>query len=476
MGPRGGGGLTICALTCAVVVAWLPAAARADLTTFGYGNARLGTSPAGAGVAASKVHLLRVAWRAKLDGAINDQPLVLDGLKRDGRRENVAFVATEHGALVAVDTARGSVLWRRKLSTRKLVPDCGAAPDGRFGVTGTMVIDRRAGRIYAVDVDGLAWALDVTSGRVARGWPVRVHPKGDEFVWGALALSRGRLYVSIASLCDSGHYFGGVTAVDVSHPKRIVRYETTRGTPASAGAIWGWGGISIDSRSGDVYGATGNSLGTLNEDAGDAESVVRLSASLRRLEAHRPLVSPFVISDRDFGTTPVLVNAHGCPPLLVAINKVGAMYVYDRDHVAAGPTQTLAVAADSYAGVPLYGMPVYDPLTRTLVLVSPSTPAGSPLRAGVQAFTLGGNCQFATKWQQSFDAPDAGSAPTISDGVVYIGTGRNGWLRAYRLTDGARLWGAYLGSGTTFAAPAVDGGTVYAGTWGGQLIALRPRR
>ena len=462
-------------LLCALLLTWLPAGARADLTTFGYGNARLGTSPAGAGIAPSKVRHLRVAWRAKVGGAVNSQPLLVDGLKLKGRRRNAAFIATEHGDVVAIDTAHGAILWRHQVSSKKIDPDCGAVPDSRFGVTGTMVIDRGAGRLYAVDVNGLAWAFDLATGRVERGWPTRVHPQGDEFVWGGLALSRGRLYVAVASLCDAGHYSGGVTAVNVSHPKQIARYLTTAGTQSYAGGIWGWGGVSIDGATGDVYGATGNSIGTPSESDGDAESVVRLSASLGRLEAQRPIVPPFVISDRDFGTTPVLVSAHGCPPLLVAINKVGAMYVYNRDHVGAGPTQSLAVAADSYAGVPLYGIPAYDPATRTLVLVSPSTPPNSRLRAGVQAFTLSGTCQFVSRWQQSFDPPDAGSAPTISDGVVYIGTGRNGWLRAYRLTDGTQLWGSWLRGDTLFGAPAVDRQTVYVGTWSGELVALRAR-
>jgi outer membrane protein assembly factor BamB len=455
-GRRGGAalGVTLVALLCA-----LPAGAQADLATFGYGNARLGTSPSGAGIAASNVHRLRVAWRAKVGGALNSETLLVDGLTLNGRR-------------VAVDT---TILWHREVSSRKIDPDCGAVPDSRFGVTSTMVIDRGAGRLYAVDVNGLAWAFDLTTGHVARGWPARVHPQGDAFVWGGLALARGRLYVAIASLCDNGHYSGGVTAIDVSDPKHIVRYVTTAGTQSFAGGIWGWGGVSVDASSGDVYGATGNSIGASSEVDGDAESVVRLSASLRRLEAQRPIVPPFVISDRDFGTTPVLVSADGCPPLLVAINKIGAMYVYNRDHVSAGPTQSLAVAADSHAGVPLYGVPAYDPATRTLVLVSPSTPPGSRLRAGVQAFTLAGNCQFVNKWQQTFDPPNAGTAPTISDGVVYIGTGRNGWIRAYRLTDGTRLWGAYLHGGTIFGAPAVDLQTLYVGTWSGELVALRPR-
>jgi hypothetical protein len=68
------------------------------------------------------------------------------------------------------------------------------------------------------------------------------------------------------------------------------------------------------------------------------------------------------------------------------------------------------------------GMPAFDPATRRLVLVSPTAPPGSSLIAGVQSFVLSRHCRFVQSWQQVFDPPDAGSAPTIAGGVVY-------WLR-----------------------------------------------
>jgi hypothetical protein len=79
---------------------------------------------------------------------------------------------------------------------------------------------------------------------------------------------------------DSGLYHGGVTAIRLNHPADVRRWLTTGGTDAYAGGVWGWGGVSIDPRSGDVFAATGNSIGTTREDDGYAESVVRLSPTL----------------------------------------------------------------------------------------------------------------------------------------------------------------------------------------------------
>ncbi len=457
-----------------LVVAAGPARAL-ELTTYGYGNARTSASPGHVGISPGAATRLRTAWVAHLHGAITGQALVLNAVRAGRHRHNIVLAGTEHGQVAAVDAVTGRILWSRRLVHYHLTPSCQASPDGVFGITGTMVADAKAGRVYAVDVSGRAWALRLDSGRTVRGWPVRVHPGGGDFVWGALALSHGRLYVPIASLCDRGNYQGGVRAIDLSNPRHIIRWVTTGKTHAYGGGVWGWGGLSIDGRTGDVFIASGNALGTAHENAGYAENVVRLSPKLAVEQHNYPLRHPFQIGDRDFGTVPVLIHARGCPDEAVAINKDGHLYVYDTDDISRGPRQSIRVADSTAATIPLYGMPAFDPKTRRLVLVSPTSPPGGSLHAGVQSFVLTARCRFAQSWQRGFDAPDAGGPPTIAEGVVYIGTGRNGVLRAFRLSDGHQLWGHARGA-SIFAAPSVADGAVYFGDWGGNLWALRPRR
>ena len=220
-------GLRLVLALIAVGLASGAPAARADLATYGYSNARTGALPGVAGITPSQATRLRSIWQANVGGAVTAQPLVLDRFRAAGRTRTLIVVATEQGALVALDGMTGRLVWRRQLGHRTITPDCDASPDGEFGVTGTPVADRRTGRVYAVDVDGRAWALELATGRVVPGWPRRVHPAGGDFVWGALALSRGRLYVPIASLCDAGLYHGGVVSVNVEHPAQIRRWLTT---------------------------------------------------------------------------------------------------------------------------------------------------------------------------------------------------------------------------------------------------------
>ncbi|HEY6398955.1 MAG TPA: PQQ-binding-like beta-propeller repeat protein, partial [Solirubrobacteraceae bacterium] len=368
----------------------------------------------------------------------------------------------------------GALLWRHRVASRTITPDCQASPDGMFGVTGTMLIDRAAGRLYAVDVNGNVWALRLDSGKVVPGWPVRVSSAPGDFFWSALALSRGRLYVPVSSLCDAGYSHGGIVAVDVRQPRRVIRWQTVSGAGLFGGGVWGWGGVSLDDRSGMVYAATGNSQGSAREDEGYGEAVVALSPTLGVRQYNQPLHAPFQIGDRDFGTTPVLIHARGCPAQLVALNKDGSLFLYDRNSIAAGPVQALWAAANSaQSPIPLIGVPAFDPVTRTLVLVSPTTPSTPGLRAGMQALTLTSACRFVVRWSGWSDPPNAGSAPTIARGVVYLGSGRNGFVRAFRLSDGRQLWSWRPSTEAIFAAPAVDRSTLFVAGWSGYVWAFR---
>ncbi len=453
----------------------------AELTTYGYGPARDGASPTAVGISSRQAPRLRIAWGANLDGAINGQALIVNGVRLRRRAHgrlltrvrDIALLATEHGEIAALRVSSGRRIWSRHVGSHGISPACQASPDARFGVTGTMVADKAHNRVYAVDVNGKAWAFDLRTGHLIHGWPVRVHPRGGDFVWSALALSRGWLYVPIASLCDRGRYYGGVKAINVAHPRIIRRWLTTAGTHAWAGGIWGWGGISIDARTGDVFGATGNSLPS-PETAGYAERLVRLSPLLKLEQSNYPLRPPFQTSDRDFGTTPVLIKARGCPLQAIAINKDGNLYRYNADDIDNGPRQRIAVASGAARFIPLYGVPAYDPHSRRLVLTSPSTAPGGSQRAGIQTFIFTRKCRLVPSWQRGFDPPSAGSPPTIAQGVLYISSGRDAILRIYRLSDGHELSAHKLWA-TSFSAPAVADRTVIVGDWRGHVWAFRPK-
>jgi outer membrane protein assembly factor BamB len=106
--------------------------------------------------------------------------------------------------------------------------------------------------------------------------------------------------------------------------------------------------------------------------------------------------------------------------------------------------------------------------------MSPTTPSTPGLRAGLQALTLTSGCRFVVRWSGWSDPPNAYSPPTIARGVVYFGSGRNGFLRAFRLSDGRQLWNWRPSTQPIFAAPAVDRATVFFAGWDGNVWAFKP--
>ena len=139
----------------------------------------------------------------------------------------------------------------------------------------------------------------------------------------------------MAAICQFGQCAGAC-------PTRTITLEIAPG-PANMGGIWGFGGSSIDPLTGNVWTATGNSqvydagCGCFLETAGYGESVVELDPGLNVVAADRPAGIPIPVQDTDFGSTPLLFQPPGCPPLAAANSKNGYAYIWRRDSLSAGP-------------------------------------------------------------------------------------------------------------------------------------------
>ena len=117
--------------------------------------------------------------------------------------------------------------------------------------------------------------------------------------------------------------------------------------PTVGGGICGTGGVSIDPATGHVFAGTGNAE-TRPEWYRYCDQVVELSPALRVLGSNYPGI-PYHGFGRDFGSTPVLYQPRGCPPLLAAKNKAGVLVIYERGKVSAGPVQRLRARSREWA-------------------------------------------------------------------------------------------------------------------------------
>jgi outer membrane protein assembly factor BamB len=231
--------------------------------------------------------------------------------------------------------------------------------------------------------------------------------------------------------------------------------------------------VSVAPRDGDVYAATGNSL-NLAEDTGYAERVVRLSRRLRVRQSNHPF-RRVSVADQDFGSTPLLYRARGCPAQLAALNKDGELLVYRRDRIGRGPAQRLRIAGASSTGFDsLLGLPVFDAPRRMLYVVSPSDPRGGPRRRGLLGFKIGRRCRLALAWRNDSPVKGLAGPAVVAGGVVAFETGLSGMVHLVDAATGRTLTSLWLGGAAGFAAPTIADGTLFAADWQGVVRAFAP--
>jgi outer membrane protein assembly factor BamB len=462
---RAAGLLAVTALALALpawATAAAPASGGAGWTTWGNSPVRQSRASSSA-LTVKSAPRLRLAWSRPLGGVGAAQPLYLTKIPIGGKRRDIYITASESGRVTAFDARTGTALWTRELGS--LNTGCLQMPKGIFGVTGTPVYDPAGGFVYAAAVDKL-WALDVHDGSPRAGWPVALSMDPyHEHVWGGLALGNGHIYLALASYCDRRPYSGRV--LSVSTASGAADHSWTAVTPpggeAGGGGIWGWGGVAVTS-DGHVWAATANAniAGGPDEATDHAESVVELSSSLALLTSSHAPGMPHR-GDFGFGSTPIVFKADGCGALVAAEGKDGAIYLWRRATLAAGPVQRLALAFPT-----LYGSPAWDPRTQQLFLTTTQGYAGQP--PGLDALALTKNCRLRRVWTKNLGG-QLSSVPTVANNTVIVVTG-TGRLRVYATRTGRLVAQRELG-GAAFSAPIAFGRDVAVVTWGRKLRIFR---
>jgi outer membrane protein assembly factor BamB len=188
-------------------------ATAADWPTVDHDLSRSGTGPAEGAIGVGNVASLAPAWSDTLDGKVSAQPLYLGSLQIAGATHDVVIAATNKDTLYALDADSGATLWSDHLTTA--TSNC-SVPGG-LGITSTPVVDRAAGRVYAVTDDGDLRVLSLSTGaQVTSPLPVVTVPKTNN-VWGGLTLFDGNLYIPTGSTgCDQAPWPGGIYQVGVA--------------------------------------------------------------------------------------------------------------------------------------------------------------------------------------------------------------------------------------------------------------------
>lgn len=452
----------------------------ADWLTIEHDPGRSGEAAGETTLGTGNASQLGLLWSTALDGKVTAQPLYVAQVSAGGQVRNLLVAATHQNSLYGVDADTGAIVWQRNFGA----PPPNVAIPGGYGIGAAPVIDRAAGRIYAVIDNGSLVTVSLANGADAAPPLALIDRPTTNRVWGGLNLSGGNLYVATAS--DGGDtppWRGQVyrLATGASTPTLLSSWTVVPGLPAptGGGGIWGYGGVSVDSATGHVYAATAadsNELYTLY-----GNRIVGLDAGLGVLGSYLPSEpSTFPCSgapcDLDFGSTPLVFKPSGCGTLVAAGNKNGNLYVLRSSDLEANgaPLQILPLnAANDWLGSGgVGGVPAYWAAGRMVYVADAGT--GLPgIAAGIVALTVGQDCTLQVAWSQPLGAnTQPNSTPTVANGVVYVGEGNGGRVHAFNALTGAKLWDSGANAaGATYAAPIVADGKVFAGSWDGFAVA-----
>ena len=444
-----------------------------DWPTWGFVAARSGENTSETIISPATVSGLHLLWSHKIGDSstlyADTQPIVASNVAMNGANADIVFAGDEHGYFVALNAINGAVIWTKHLGSQST--GCTQLPDGVFGITDTPVLDRTRSRVYVVDGTGILWAFDLATGNVASGWPAGgllvVNFSTLDHVWSGLSFdtTQNLLYVTTASYCDQGPWNGALRAVNVASASVTGVFYFGTGTSTKpqegvteyGGGVWGWGGVSIDPATHDMYGASGNLEPT--EAAPYSDSVVEWSPPVTPIASSEPA---FTASDNDFGGSTVLYNDAGSM-CVAALRKDGSFFIYDRTNVANGPT--LALSLSSF---PSINTPAHSSVTHDLYVTNPNNGA---YNQGLYAFTTQAGCTLNTTAVWSASLAPFVAPPSIADGVVFQPAGSK--IYAFNAATGGQLWtsGSSIAGNIQNAASIVNG-RVYVVDWNDTIYAF----
>ena len=339
-----------------------------------------------------------------VDGDVYAQPLYVPKLEIPGRgSHNVVFIATEKDSVYAFDADATSTerLWQVSfVDAKKYISPVSnrdvfcpfIQPD--IGITSTPVIDLSSKTLYALartrEAENGKWvfrqklhALDLVTGAEKLGGPITIRAsfQGDKSLFSkgvtefdplrenqraALLLVNNNVFITWASSCDVGPYYGWVMSYDARTLKQTGVLNVSPGAKESG--IWQADAGPAADGSGNVYLITGNGKFTAASGGRDyGDSVLKIALTPNGL-AVRDYFTPadqehLNDTDGDFGSgSPILLPDQPAPHshLLLAAGKSAKLYELDRDNLghfhAADDSNAVQVVP---AGAQSFGAPAY---------------------------------------------------------------------------------------------------------------------
>jgi outer membrane protein assembly factor BamB len=379
-------------------------------------------------------------WSFATGGAVASSATVVGG---------TAYFGSWDGYEYAVDAATGAQRWRTFLGTTSVA---GCFPPAA-GVTSTSAVV--GGVVYVGGGDSYWYALDSATGVVL--WKVFTGDNGaagGHYNWSSPLIANGFAYIGVASFGDCPLVQGQLLQVNLSTHQVVNTFNSV-----PAGQVGGgiWTSPSLDPATNTIYVTTGTASAP---NQVYAQAIIALDAGTLTVKSAWTIPAADAAFDSDWGTTPALLSDAAGNPLVVAANKNGYLYAFNRGNVGAGPLwrQFVAEGGDGTVSSSAIG-------SGTIFTAGGSTTIGGAGHAGyVRAVRP---ADGSVLWEHP-DPSAVIAALAYANGLVFAGTGPT--LEVLSAANGARLF-SYTTGGAIYGAPTISNGIVYAGSVDGSLYA-----
>ena len=422
--------------------------------------------------------LFQVTLPAVADGA----PVVLTSVPTGGGAEDLLFVNTKQGTLLALDAHTGATVWLVQHGNTGCT-----SPSGPCITESSPAVDPGRGFVYAYALDGSVHKHSVATGAEATGggWPEVATAKPDvEKGSSALTVATARsgtsyLYVTHSGyIGDGGDYQGHLTAINLTTGAQSVFnslcsnqavHFVESGSPDCAteqSGIWARAGVTYDSDIDRIFAVTGNgTFAPSSESWGD--SVLELNAdgtgaAGQPVDSYTPTnFQALQNSDTDLGSTDLLVlptpAGFPFPHIGAQSGKDGILRLLNLDDLSnqgSGPTPgrtggelaTVQLSAGVFAAPVAWVNPA-DGSTWLFVTTFGSTSA-------YQLTASGASVALAAKWTLA----QGGTSPLVANNVLYVA--RASTIQALAAASGTSLWQGAIG-GIHWESPVVANGVLY---------------
>ena len=416
-----------------------------DWTRFNWDARRSGSVTFATGISAANVSGLK-RQRVRLPGTVDSSAIYLHGVTIRGVTHDAFFVTTTYGITLAIDAAKGSILW-------KWTPAGYRSWAGSYQITtATPVADPSRLWIYAASPDGRIQKLSVADGHAA--WRVAITrlPQREKIA-SALNFASGHVIATTGGyIGDQQPYQGHVAIVGAGGRLLHVWNSLCSNRPglitpsscaSSDSAIWGRAGAVVIPGSGNLLVATGNGPWNGSTDWGDSTLMLTPSAT-KLIGNYTPTnTAQLNATDLDVGSTsPILLSSS----LVAQGGKDGKIRLLSMKRLrgtAPHKGGELQLVSTPSRGEMFTAAAVWRTTTGVWMFAADG--------GGTTAWKLTGG-----RLREAWHNANGGTSPIVAGGLLWV-YDAGGGLRVYTPTSGSLVTTLKAGPGHWNSPIVVDG-------------------